>query len=50
MAIVGRAITIKRGKKERSKDILPKMKQRRLKAISFEENLERKYDIAISQY
>ena len=41
VVIVGRAIAIKRKIKKRSKEIIPKLKQRRLKAITLHEAIEK---------
>ena len=49
VGIVGRAITIERATKKRSKELVPKMKQRRLGAITLQGAIEKSL-ILLSQY
>ena len=41
IAIVGRAVTLGRAINKRSKELIPKMKQRRTKAIPLQESIEK---------
>ena len=49
IAIVGSAITLERAIKKRSKELIPSIKQRRLRAITLQGVIE-KSQIVLSQY